>query len=154
MGDVYDKLVKFVASGCLSGYAPIAPGTAGSALAALIYWFGPELSGLDWFIVLPVFYLVAGAISFDAERIWGKDAGHIVIDEMIGFYVSVAFLPKTLPVVLAAFFLFRAADIVKPPPARPSERLPGGWGVVTDDVVAGVYANLLIRIGMAVLKAM
>ena len=152
MGEVYKRLVKFVASGCLSGYAPIAPGTAGSVLAAAIYWFGPELNGLDWLIVLPVFYLVAGAISSDAEQVWEKDSRHIVVDEILGFYVAVAFLPKTLLIVLSAFLLFRVLDIVKPPPGRWSERLPGGWGVVTDDLVAGVYANILIRIGMAVLK--
>ena len=73
------------------------------------------------------------------------DPGPVVIDEALGYMVTVAWLPQTLGTAAAAFFLFRFLDIVKPPPARQSERLPGGWGIMTDDLIAGVYGNLLIR---------
>ena len=77
-------------------------------------------------------------------RDWGPDPGPVVIDELVGYLVSVAFLPHSIWIAVAGFFLFRAFDIVKPPPARQLERLPGGWGIVLDDVSAGVYCQLIL----------
>ena len=77
-------------------------------------------------------------------RDWGSDPGPVVIDELVGYLVSVAFLPHSIWIAVAGFFLFRAFDIVKPPPARRLERLPGGWGIVLDDVAAGVYCQLVM----------
>ena len=69
----------------------------------------------------------------------------VVVDEGVGFLFAVAFLPPSAGTVIAGFFVFRAFDIVKPPPARQLEALPRGWGIVADDVVAGLYSNLVIR---------
>ena len=76
----------------------------------------------------------------------GKDPGCVVVDEGIGFFVTVAFLPAGWWTAIAGFFVFRALDIVKPPPARQMEALPGGWGIVADDVMAGIYGNLILRL--------
>jgi len=100
---------------------------------------------LEWIGVL----LAASALGvYSAGRVapeWGEDPGRVVIDEGVGFLFAVAFLPPSAGVVIAGFFVFRAFDIVKPPPARQLEALPGGWGIVADDVVAGLYSNAVIR---------
>ena len=77
-----------------------------------------------------------------------KDPGIVVIDEAIGYLVTVAFLPHGFWTAAAGFFLFRFLDIVKPPPCRWLEKLPGGWGIVLDDVMAGVYGQLILRLLM------
>ena len=84
------------------------------------------------------------------ERLWGEDPGRVVIDEGVGFLTTVAFLPHSLWMAIAGFLLFRILDIVKPAPARQCEQLPGGWGIVADDFVAGLYGNLLLRLGLYV----
>jgi phosphatidylglycerophosphatase A len=76
---------------------------------------------------------------------WGKDPGQVVVDEGVGFLFTVALLPVGAQTAIVGFFVFRALDIVKPPPARQLEALPGGWGIVVDDVIAGLYGNLVIR---------
>ncbi len=87
-----------------------------------------------------------------AERHYGsKDPGEAVADEMAGFLVTMAFFPLSAGPVILGFFVFRAMDIIKPFPARRLERLPGGWGIVADDVMAGVWANVFTRIGLAAL---
>ena len=87
-----------------------------------------------------------------AERHYGsKDPGEAVADEMAGFLVTMAFFPLSAGPVILGFFVFRAMDIIKPFPARRLERLPGGWGIVADDVFAGVWANVFTRLGLAVL---
>ncbi len=100
---------------------------------------------LDWFGVL----LLASAIGvYSADRAapeWGKDPRQVVVDEGVGFLFAVAFLPPGTGTAIAGFLAFRAFDIVKPPPARQLEALPGGWGIVADDVVAGLYSNVVIR---------
>jgi phosphatidylglycerophosphatase A len=77
-----------------------------------------------------------------------KDPGPVVIDEALGFLVTMAFLPHSLSMTIAGFLLFRVLDIIKPPPARWLERLPGGWGIVLDDVAAGIWGNVLLRLAM------
>ena len=127
----------------------MAPGTAGTALVALLYWlfflFFPPLGTLPWLGVL----LAASAIGvYSAGRAapeWGKDPGQVVVDEGVGFLFAVAFLPPSVGMAIAGFLVFRAFDVVKPPPARRLEALPGGWGIVADDVVAGLYSNAVIR---------
>ena len=86
-----------------------------------------------------------------AETVLGqRDDQRIVLDEMVGFWTAAAFLPRTLPVLAAVFVFFRVFDSLKPPPCRRLEALPGGWGVVADDVGAAVFANLSARILLGV----
>jgi phosphatidylglycerophosphatase A len=123
-----------------AGYAPVAPGTVGSALTVLVLWLVPfSLAGLSVFLVA----VTAAGIwaSHRAERLLGAtDPGAIVIDEVAGMTLSVlpfALTPWTLAV---GFGLFRIFDVLKPFPADASQRLPGGFGVVVDDLIAGLYA--------------
>ena len=118
----------------------MAPGTAGSLVTALALWVVPL--GQTALVVAFLGVTAAGLwASGRAERaLAAKDPGVIVIDEVAGMVLSVLLLPRTLPVLLAAFVLFRVFDVWKPFPARASQRLPGGFGVMTDDLVAGAYA--------------
>ena len=140
-----------VATGLGSGYAPFAPGTAGSAVGLLLFWplAGlPPAQLLEATAVLVVLGILAG--DHVARAVGKKDPGLVVVDEVAGQWVSLLFLPFTLGTALAAFFLFRLMDVIKPWPARDLERLPGGVGIMADDLMAGVYANLLLRAGLTV----
>lgn len=152
-GTALHPLVRFIATGAYLGYGPIAPGTWGSLGCAVLLWFfAPEphslTGGLALAALLSILAFIALAVwtSDRAERSFGHDSSRIVIDEFAGFVLAVAFLPKSLLLYVVAFVLFRAFDIVKPFPARRLESLPGGVGIVMDDVVAGLYTNLLLRL--------
>ena len=146
---VLRSLKKLIATLFFTGYAPLAPATVGSALVAVIYFFFfSSLEVVEWLIVLTTVFFVGVYTAHGMEREWGKDPGRVVIDEAVGNLVTVAFLPHSLGLAIAGFFVFRILDIAKPLPARQLESLPGGWGIVVDDVVAGIYGNLLLRIGV------
>jgi phosphatidylglycerophosphatase A len=130
------------------GYFPIAPGTAGSAAAlplfALLRW-----RALPWLEAAVIGMLcVAGfwAGGVAAAHYGREDPGYVVLDEVVGMLLTLAFIPVTWAGVLAGFLLFRLFDIIKPPPARELEGLPGGFGIMMDDVMAGVYGNLALRL--------
>lgn len=97
-------------------------------------------------IFLPVFLL--GLItSHNTEKILGKDNKHIIIDEFCGYLLSVLFIPKGIGYLIAAFFLFRVFDVLKPPPIRRLEKMvPGGAGVMSDDILAAVYTNICLQL--------
>jgi len=97
-----------------------------------------------------VLTLLAVYASGEAERIFDeKDSPRIVIDEIVGLLWSLALVGSTIGRIVLAFFLFRIFDILKPPPARWCQnRLPGGWGVVMDDVAAGIWANVVIQVAL------
>jgi phosphatidylglycerophosphatase A len=133
------------------GYSPWVPGTVGSALALFIVWIVPfSRAGL---LVFFVAVTLAGTwAAHRAERQLGvKDPGVIVIDEVAGMTLSVLPFPPTPAVLIAGFVLFRLFDIVKPFPAGASQRATGGIGVMVDDLIAGLYALVVIAIGRAVL---
>lgn len=132
------------------GFIPFMPGTFGSLAAFGIYmlipasfWFYGQYIVMGLLLVLS---LAAVFISRAAEKILGEDAGSIVIDELCGYFVATLFLPHNWLIGLYAFILFRVFDIAKPFPIYRSQRISGGWGVVIDDLIAGLYANLLIQI--------
>ena len=119
-------------------------------MVAVLYWLfflvSPPLGVVGWLVVL-LFAFAVGVYTADkAAPEWGKDPGQVVVDEGVGFLFTVALLPTDIWTVIVAFFVFRVLDIIKPTPARQLEALPGGWGIVVDDVVAGIYGNLLIRL--------
>ena len=140
-------LSRFLATGAYSGYAPIAPGSAGTLVGLGLYLLIPASGSHLWVAGLLALLAIGVKVSGDAEAVWGKDPPSVVIDEIFGFGVTVALLPKSVKVAVAGFVLFRLLDIVKPAPARQLERLHGGWGVMLDDLVAGIYGNLLLRLG-------
>ena len=136
---------RLVATLFFAGYSPFAPGTAGTAVAFFIYCLLPPLGLSAWIVSLAALFLVGVYAASAGESAWGSDPPYVVIDEAVGFWATVFLLPPSVGLGIAGFFLFRALDIVKPPPARQSEALPGGWGVVMDDLVAGIYGNLILR---------
>ena len=129
----------------------MAPGTAGSAVAVLILWLVP-FSRVGIFLFLVAVTLVGTWAAHRAERLLGgaKDPGAIVIDEVAGMTLTVAPFAPTLPVLAVGFVLFRIFDVTKPFPARASQRITGGIGVMVDDLIAGLYALIVIVIGRAV----
>jgi phosphatidylglycerophosphatase A len=137
-----------------SGYAPIAPGTAGSAVGLLLFWPLSRLNDVaQMAVALAVFLLGVMASAHVAGRLGRKDPGVVVIDEVVGQWLTLFLLPFTPLTAAAGFLLFRAMDVWKPWPARDLERLPGGWGIMADDVMAGIYANLVLRVGLLVWPA-
>ena len=126
------------------GRAPLAPGTAASALTAVMLWL-LQLSSPALLALLIVVTALGTWAAEQAERALGggKDPGAIVIDEVAGMTLSVLAVPLSLPALLVAFLLFRVFDVVKPFPANVSQRLHGGLGVMADDLVAGFYALAL-----------
>ncbi|HEX9126934.1 MAG TPA: phosphatidylglycerophosphatase A [Methylomirabilota bacterium] len=141
---VEDRLAFVIASGAGTGYSPIAPGTAGSLVAAVGLWLIP-FSPLGFWAALVVVVVVGIWASRRVEdALERKDPGVIVIDEVAGMMVSVALLPRTPAVLFCAFLLFRLFDIWKPFPAREAQALRGGFGVVVDDLIAGAYALVLV----------
>lgn len=136
---------KLIATGFLSGYSPIAPGTAGSLIGILIYWFFLN-SNLNLLIISILFFILGVFTSTEFERRNGHDPPVVVIDEIVGMWISLLFIEKKLGTVLTAFLIFRFMDVVKPPPARTFDRLKGGFGIMMDDVIAGIYANVLTQI--------
>lgn len=129
------------------GYVPFAPGTAGSLLALAVHWgVSGRVPGLWWTAILAGLFAFGVYASSLAERQWGKDPPRVVIDEIVGLFVAVMWLPRGVFAGSLAFVLFRAFDILKPFPAHRSERLAAGWGIMTDDLIAGVYANAGARL--------
>jgi phosphatidylglycerophosphatase A len=127
-----------------AGYAPVASGTVGSFVTVVAIWLLP-LTPLRIAVALVVVILVGIWAGSRVERVLGKkDPGVIVIDEVAGMLLSVILLPRTIPVLITAFLLFRLFDIWKPFPARESQALTGGVGVMVDDLIAGVYTLILI----------
>jgi phosphatidylglycerophosphatase A len=143
-----NKLSRFLATGFYSGYAPIAPGTAGSAVAWLIFILIPGLRDLPLLLLIVLVFFIGVKVATDVEKTDGHDASVIVIDEMVGMWVSLLILPVSISWTgwISAFFLFRFFDIIKPFPAGKSQKLPAGWGIMMDDLFAGFYANLAVRL--------
>lgn len=148
-----NPVLRVWATGFWTGFFPIAPGTAGSLLAIAAYCWLPWLPlGSDGHIGLATvaFLLLATATgiwaSTPAEKEFGEDGGPIVVDEMVGQWITVVGLIPTPAVAVLGFLLFRIFDIFKPFPADSSQKLPGGWGVLFDDVIAGIYAAVALRL--------
>jgi len=123
------------------------PGTAGTIVAIPIYYFLSYIPSPVYEVTLVAFFFLSVFVSEKAQQYWGKkDDRRIVIDEIMGFFVTMLWAPKTASMIIAGFFLFRFFDIVKPPPIRRLEYVRGGYGVVLDDVLAGVYANIVLHV--------
>ncbi len=141
-------LHKFIATFLGIGYFPVAPGTAATAagvgvafaLAAYPFWYG----------VVLVLAIILGIISADKieKQSKQKDPGIVVIDEVAGIMIALAFLPLTPAVMIGGFFLFRAFDMFKIYPINKLESLPGGWGIMLDDLMAGLYTNIILQIAV------
>ena len=135
-----ERLALAVATLGPVGYAPVAPGSVGSAVTVLVLWLLPfTMLGMTVFLVV---VLVAGTWAAGrAEDLFGhKDPGAIVIDEVAGMTISLMLAPRNLGAYALAFLFFRIFDVIKPFPAHQSQSIGGGVGVMIDDVIAGFYA--------------
>lgn len=147
-----DRAATVIATAFGAGYSPIAPGTAGSLVGLALFW--PLQLAAPWVqvvVTIAVYFAGVAASTRLAHLLGRKDPGAAVVDEVVGMWLSLLFLPFTPATAAAGFLLFRVLDVFKPYPARQLEALPGGWGIMTDDVMAGVYANLLLRAGLRAL---
>jgi phosphatidylglycerophosphatase A len=144
---VVDALATVVATGLGSGYSPFAPGTAGSAVGLALFWPMRGLSPLALAVAIVLVSAVGVAAAGRVARLAGvEDPGLVVVDEVAGMWVTLWLLPVTPLIAGLGFLAFRVMDVFKPWPARDLEHLPGGWGIMADDLMAGVYANLLLRV--------
>jgi phosphatidylglycerophosphatase A len=147
VGLILRRFFLLLATGFGVGYSPIAPGTLGTLITIPLYYFLSAIRSPLYEITLLALIFLSIWISENAEIFFGKkDDPRIVIDEMTGFLITMLWVPKTIVSVILGFFLFRFFDIVKPPPIRLIERAKGGFGVVLDDLVAGVYSNIILQI--------
>ncbi len=150
------KLAVFLATVWGVGFVPFAPGTAGTLVAAILYAYVIPFGFFDTYTALAVllgFSLIATAICTEAEKSLGHDDPAIVIDEVAGYFVSVMFLPASLMLAIYAFVLFRVFDIAKPWPINKLQNLPKGIGIMIDDLVAGLFANIILQILIRVYPA-
>jgi phosphatidylglycerophosphatase A len=133
------------------GYVPVAPGTFGSAVGLLLWMVLPGSTIVQAAAIVALFVL--GSITGNAaERHFGKtDPRHVILDEVMGMLITLFLNPVSLKGAFVGFLLFRATDVIKPYPANRLERLPGGVGVMADDAMAAIYANLALRATIFVL---
>ena len=140
------RIGVFIATCAYIGYAPVAPGTFGSAIGLAVFYAVRHRGSMAVEAATIVALLAIGLWSAtEAEHHFGGiDPGPVVIDEVIGMLITLAFIPVNAAGAITGFFIFRLLDVVKPWPARRLEHLPGGFGVVLDDVMAAMYGNLVM----------
>ena len=142
-----ERLSILISSFFYLGYSPVAPGTVGTLGAVLLFYLISGFSNLEYVLFTIVFIILSVWVSEVARiRLGDSDPSRIVIDEVCGFLVTMILIPPSIINIALGFLLFRFFDILKPPPIRRSETLPGGLGIVADDVLAGIYANILLQI--------
>ena len=165
---------NLIATGFFSGYIPWASGTFGTLVGILIYLLpGAEYPPVLMAMVVTGFFagvvtsgkvasIVGHRLTRSAEITKATfqpgshetaDPSIVVIDEIVGIWITLLFAPKSVLTLILAFFSFRAFDIIKPPPARQLERVPHGWGIMLDDVVAGVYGSIAIQICLWIIRS-
>jgi phosphatidylglycerophosphatase A len=141
-----NSLEKLLGSGFFTGYIRFAPGTWGSLAALIIYLIpGFENPSLMIFLI-SLFILIGVPIADKFESLYGKDPKECTIDEVVGMWITLLFLPKKIWWIIVAFLIWRVMDIVKPFPARKLEDVKGGWGVMLDDIMAGIYSFISIHL--------
>jgi phosphatidylglycerophosphatase A len=141
------RVALFVCSFGYIGFFPVAPGTVGSAAGVAVYLAARSL-GIPYIEPLLIVALAVAGVALTRpceEDLRCTDPGPIVIDEVMGMLITLAAIPIGWGGILLGFFLFRVLDVVKPFPARQLEKLHGGFGVMADDAMAAIYANLLLR---------
>lgn len=141
-----NSLEKLIGSGLYTGYLPKAPGTWGS-LAAMLLFLIPGFENPSLMIFLISLSILIGVpIAVKFESVYGEDPGQYTFDEFIGMWITLLFIPKKIWFILLAFLIWRAMDIFKPFPIRKLESVKNGWGVILDDVLAGIYSFMIIQI--------
>jgi phosphatidylglycerophosphatase A len=148
-----DSIAIFIAQGAYSGRSPFAPGTAGTVAGVLLYLLLMDLGAAAYGIACAAVTALGIWTAGRADAIFGtKDNRTIVIDEIAGYLLSMLLVPAAWQYIVAAFFLFRFFDILKPYPLHRLESLPGGWGVMLDDIGAGIYTNIVLQAAVFLLR--
>ncbi len=147
-------VVKAIATGLGAGYAPFASGTVGSMPPWFIAYLLIKGDQLTLALVTAVSIIISVWSAGEAESYFGHDSKKIVIDEWAGMFITLLLVPYSLTNYLIAFVVFRALDVIKIFPARPAEKLPGGWGVTMDDVVAAIQSNVATRLIILIIAKM
>jgi len=132
------------------GYVPLAPGTFGSAVGVLVWWLLGPSAIVQASAIVAVFAVGVWSAAVCERHCSRTDPGHVVVDEVAGMLITLFLVPVGWGGAFAGFLLFRVADVIKPYPANRFERLHGGLGIMADDCMAGVYANLALRLILAV----
>jgi phosphatidylglycerophosphatase A len=147
------RLAVFLATAGYAGYVPVAPGTVGTAVGLLVYalvaW--TKSPWVEAGLIIVLFGIGVWAATTAERYFGGIDPGPVVIDEVVGMLITVAFIPVGWTGALIGFLLFRVFDVIKPFPAGRLEALHGGFGVMADDAMAAIYANLVMRLLWAVI---
>ena len=146
-----DKISLMLATLFGVGFTPLCPGTASCVVAVLIFLL---IGNPVYFLILTIFsVIISFPVSARAEEIFKiKDCKKIVIDDFSGMLITLIFIPKRIEFIIPAFFLFRMLDMLKIPPANKIERIHGARGIVGDDLVAGIYSNLILQVVRLLLK--
>ncbi|MCG8341897.1 MAG: phosphatidylglycerophosphatase A [Chlorobiales bacterium] len=138
---------KFLGSCAGLGYFPFAPGTITSLAAVTLFVLFPSLLQIETALpVLAILFASGLWASGVMEEVYGHDPSRVTIDEFAGQWLALLLLPVGWFTAILGFVAFRFFDILKPEPVNSAQKLPGGWGVMADDLLAGVYANLSVRI--------
>lgn len=138
---------KFLGSCAGLGYVPFAPGTVTSLVAVVFLTAFPSFLQVE--VAIPGIAVVFAAglwASMVMEKIYGHDPSQVTVDELVGQWLTLLLLPSGWLTAILGFTAFRLFDILKPEPVNIAQMLPGGWGVMVDDLLAGIYANLSVRI--------
>lgn len=139
------RLALALASALGAGYAPVAPGTVGSVVGLVLWRVLPASALAQGFAIIVLFAVGSWSGTVVERHLRKADPSQVVIDEVMGMLITLFLNPVGWRGLIGAFLLFRIADILKPYPARRLERLHGGVGIMADDAMAGVYANLALR---------
>lgn len=146
------NLKLFFATGFFIGYFPFASGTVASFFAIIIYLFVPGFSEPYLLIIFVLLFSFIGIFTGDfAEKIYGFDPPEVVIDEIVGMWLTMLFVPNTFLLAAIGFVLFRIFDILKPFPARESQDLKGGLGIMLDDIIAGFYSLIILHLILVII---
>lgn len=149
MNKLRENIVLFIAQGAYSGRVPVAPGTAGTVLGVLLAVLLRDTVYCWYALATAVVASIGTWAAGEADALLGtKDSPTIVIDEIAGFLVAMFIVPFTWWAVAAAFVLFRIIDILKPWPLKRLQDIPGGMGVMLDDIGAGIYTNVILQVLM------
>lgn len=137
---------KIIGSGFYTGYIPFASGTWGS-LAALIIFLIPGFENPSVMVfMISLLILVGVPIATKFEGFYGKDPKECTVDEVVGMWITLLFVPKKIWWIIIAFLIWRTFDIIKPFPADRFEKIKGGWGIMLDDIMAGIYSFFIIQL--------
>jgi len=140
--------ILFLSSGTYLGYIPLASGTFGSLWGIpIFYWLSTQKFWFQIVILIGSIFLAILLAGQAAKILDEKDPSKVVIDEIVGYMAAMAGMTFSWTMAISGFFIFRIMDIVKPYPIRKiDQQMPGGWGIVLDDVLAGIYSQIILRI--------